>query len=121
MRWVAKRARKSEQPQVRAVRTPRRIPMRSEVFRGRRAFSHWQAEYGHHFLQVFPDFALGARIAQQVGGVISGHEFAAAEIDPLSPIVSDSAIGLKQSLHRDCPEANDHFGSDGIKLTKQKG
>ena len=36
------------------------------------AFSGLQAQDGHHFLQVFPDFALRWRIAQQVGGMIRG-------------------------------------------------
>ena len=37
------------------------------------AFFGLQAEDGHDFLQVFPDFGLGGGIAEQVGGMIGGH------------------------------------------------
>jgi hypothetical protein len=37
------------------------------------AFFGLQAEDGHDFLQIFPDFGLGGGIAEQVGGMIGGH------------------------------------------------
>src|SRR5215467_15456878 len=49
-----------------------------------------EAEFGHHFLQVFPDFALGAGIAKQVRGVVSSHELAAAKIKPLAAELRDA-------------------------------
>ncbi len=50
---------------------------------GGQTFFDLQAEDGHDFLQIFPDFAFCAGIAQQVRGVIRGQEFSAAEIEPL--------------------------------------
>ena len=38
-----------------------------------RAFLALQAEDGHNLLQIFPDFAFGAGVSQQIGGVIGGH------------------------------------------------
>ena len=37
------------------------------------AFLRFEAENGHDLLQVFPDFAFRAGIAQQIGGMIGGH------------------------------------------------
>src|SRR5260370_27911728 len=39
------------------------------------AFLRFEAENGHDFLKVFPDFALGGRIAQQIRGMISRQQF----------------------------------------------
>src|ERR1700759_35079 len=96
MRCVAKRARKSEPPHVRAVSRPRKIPMNlvsrsqgneSVADSAEKSFSrklcqrnfrkhlglrgatlHFEAKFGHDFLQVFPDVAFGCGVSQQIGG-----------------------------------------------------
>jgi len=88
---------------------------------GRRlAFFDFEAENGHDFLQVFPDFTFGGRVAQQVGGMVSGHQFFAAKIEPLAAELRHTAIGLKQSFRGGGAEADDDFGVDDVKLAQKK-
>ena len=101
MRRDAKRARKSELPQERAVSRPNKIPMRNyeEGLRsGGLAFLYFQAENGHHFLQIFPDVALGGRISQQIRGMIGGHQFSAAKFQPLAAKMRNAAVGFAASV-----------------------
>jgi len=88
---------------------------------GRCGFFSLQAEDGHHFLQIFPDFAFCAGIAQQIRGVIGGHQLSSAELKPLATEMRNAAIGLEQRLRGYAAEANDYFGSDGVQLAKQEG
>ena len=44
----------------------------------------FETELAHDFLKIFPDFALGRRISQQVRGMIGRQHFVAAEIQPLA-------------------------------------
>src|SRR5881396_98837 len=39
------------------------------------AFLHFESEDGHDFLEVFPDFALGGRITEQISGMIRRQQF----------------------------------------------
>jgi len=64
------------------------------------AFLHFEAEDGHHFLEVFPDIAFRGRIAQQIGGVIGGQQFSSAKFQPLAAKLRDAAIGLQQRFLR---------------------
>ena len=51
--------------------------------RGGFAFLYFQAEDGHDFLEIFPDFAFCWRIAQQIRGVIGRQQFSSAKFQPL--------------------------------------
>src|SRR5215472_8608434 len=117
MRCVEKRAVKSAPPQVSAVSKPIRIPMRLNGL----AFFRLKTEDGHHFLKIFPDFALGVGIAQKISRMIGGHEFAGAKVEPLAAKLRDSAIGFQERLGRDRSEANNDFGRDDVELAQKKG
>src|ERR1700722_6907768 len=84
------------------------------------AFFRLQAENGHDFLQVLPDFAFGAGIAQQVGGVIGGHQFSAAKFEPLAAELGDAAVCCENGLGGGASEADDYFWRDGIDLAQQE-
>jgi hypothetical protein len=84
------------------------------------AFLRFEAENRHDFLQIFPDFALGAGIAQQVGGVIGGHQFSTAKFEPLSAEVRNAAVCFENGLRGGASEADDYFGGDGINLAQQE-
>src|SRR5437016_610419 len=84
------------------------------------AFLHFEAQHGHDFLEIFPDFTLRVRIAQQIGGVIGRQQFSSAKFQPLSAKLRNPAIGLEQSLCRDGTQADNHFGSDDINLAPKK-
>src|SRR5260370_840219 len=69
---------------------------------GRQAFLTLQAELGHHFLQIFPDFAFCAPGSQQECGMVSRHPFSSPELEPM-PSQMRSALGFpspKTSLVR---------------------
>ena len=127
MRREENRAAKSANPQRSAPASPRMIPI-SATRRTRRARSPapsfapgLQAEHGHHFLQILPHFALRGRIAKQVGGMIGGDQFRAAEIDPLAAEARDALRGLQKRLRGAGPEATDHFRANRVELAKQIG
>src|SRR5260370_25246922 len=84
------------------------------------AFLDFEAEHGHDFLEIFPDFTLRGRIAQQIGGVIGRQQFSPAKVQPFAAKLRNSAIGLKQCFCRDRAEANNYFRCDGVDLAKQK-
>src|SRR5271170_2032547 len=116
-RREAKRAEKSATPQQSAAVIPRNI---SKVASGRVAALRLEAQMGHHFLQVFPDFALGGRVAKQIGGMIGRDEFCAEKIEPFPAKAGNSLRGLQQGLRRATPEGANHFGLDAAELTKQE-
>src|SRR5438445_3807130 len=84
------------------------------------AFLHFEAEDGHDFLEVFPDFALCGRIAQQIGGMIGRQQFSSAKFQPLSAKLGNPAVGLQQGFCGDGAQANNYFGSDDVDLAKKK-
>jgi hypothetical protein len=84
------------------------------------AFFRFEAENGHDFLQIFPDFAFGAGIAQQIGWVISGHQFSTAKFEPLAAELGNAACGFKEGLCGASAESNDHSRIDGIELAQQE-
>src|SRR5260370_31277275 len=45
---------------------------------------YFQAEFGHDSLKIFPDFAFGDRITQQICRVIGRQHFVTTEIHPVS-------------------------------------
>src|SRR5712664_3106374 len=117
MRRVANRARKSAPPQVSAVRRPSRIPM--DGLPGL-AFFDFEAEHGHHFLKIFPDFTFRGWIAQQISRMIRCQQFSSAEFQPLSAKLRNSAVGLQQRFRGNRTEADNYFRSDGIDLPQKK-
>ena len=115
----ARLKRKSRRPpQIQRQRQNQRS--RRERRRAALAFFGLQAEDGHYFLQVFPDFGLGGGIAEEVGGMIGGHQFCAAEIEPLAAEFGDALGGLQQGLRGAAAKRADHFGFDGVNLAHQE-
>src|ERR1700734_2786868 len=87
------------------------------IIKGGRLFTFWlQAEDGHYFLQVFPDFALRSRIAQQIRGVLGGDQFRAAEIKPLAAKTRDTLRGLQQCLRGATSQGANYFWPDYVNL-----
>ena len=84
------------------------------------AFLHFEAQNGHDFLEIFPDFALSGGIAQQVGGVIGGQQFSATEFQLLVAKLGNAVIGLEQGSCGDGAETDDDFRSDGVDLPHKK-
>jgi len=72
-------------------------------------------------LQVFPDIGLGGGIAEEIGRMVGGHEFAAAPILPFAAVLGDAAIGLEKGFGGASAEANYHFGIDYVELAKEEG
>src|SRR5260370_10889458 len=70
---------------------------------------YFEAEFGHNFLKIFPDFAFSGRITQQICGVIGGQHFVTTEVHPLSAEVRNASVGLQQRLRSGCAETNNHF------------
>src|SRR5690349_907288 len=79
-----------------------------------------QTEDGHHFLEIFPYFGFRVGVAQKIGGMIRGHEFAPAKVKPFAAEMGDASIGLKQCFCRDGAEANNDFGRDDVELPQKK-
>src|SRR5262245_34851253 len=67
---AAIRATKSALPQARAVRTPRKTPMRLLTL----VLLDLEAQFSHDLLQILPHFAFSAGIAQQVGRMVGGQQ-----------------------------------------------
>jgi hypothetical protein len=88
-------------------------------FRGL-AFLSFETENRHDFLQIFPDFAFCAGIAQQVGGVVRGHQFSAAKFEPLSAELGNAAVCFENGLRGGAAQADDYFGGDGVNLAQQE-
>jgi hypothetical protein len=84
------------------------------------AFLRFEAKNGHDFLQVFPNFAFCAGIAQQIGGVIGGHQFSAAKFEPLAAELRDAAVRRENGLRGGASEADDYFWRDGINLAQEE-
>ena len=79
-----------------------------------------EAEDRHHLLQIFPHFTFGGGVTQQVGGVIRGNQFGAAEIEPFAAEARNSLAGLQQRLRRAGTEAADHFRLNYGELAHQE-
>jgi hypothetical protein len=71
-------------------------------------------------LEVFPYFGFGGWIAQEIGGMVSGHQFSAAEIEPLTAELGDPVSGLQDGLGGSGAKADNDFGSDGVNLSRKK-
>src|SRR5262249_48086790 len=72
----------------------------------------FEAEVGHDFLQILPYFAFRGRVPEQVGRVVSGHEFGAVEVEPFAAESGDALGGLQQGLRGAAAEGADDFGGD---------
>jgi hypothetical protein len=81
---------------------------------------HFEAENCHDFLEVLPDVGLGGGVSEQVGGMICGHEFSAAKIEPLAAKMRYAAIRFEQRLGGAGAEANDHLRRDDVELSQQE-
>src|ERR1700722_15262220 len=77
-------------------------------------------QYGHHSLQILPDFRLRGGIPQQVGRMIGGHQFRIPEIKPFAAQLGDALRGLQQRLRRTTAEGANDFGLDRINLPHQE-
>src|SRR5882762_8467845 len=84
------------------------------------AFLHFEAEHGHDFLEIFPDFAFRGGVAQQIGRVIGRQQFSSAKFQPLAAKLGNSAIGLQQCFCGDGAQANNHFRSNAVDLPQEK-
>ena len=73
----------------------------------------------HHFLQILPDFAFRGGIAQQIGGVIRGHQFRAAIIEPLAAKSRNSLVVFRSACAA-ARRGSNHFRLNHIQLAKQK-
>src|SRR5215469_3511431 len=121
MRRAQKRAAKSAAPQQIADINPSKMgrdmlpkkPVLAPLLR-------LEAEGGHHLPQIPPDFALGVRIAQKIGGMVSGHKFRAEIIEPLAAETRYSLIRSEQRLCRACPQAANHLGLNDSELANEK-
>src|SRR5437660_3964272 len=80
------------------------------------AFLNFEAEDGHDFLEILPDFAFRGRISQQISGMIGGQQFSAAKFQPLAAKLGNAASGLQQSLCGGGAEAHNYLWSDNINL-----
>src|SRR5712691_5410239 len=72
-------------------------------------FLQFEAEHGHHLLQVFPDFALRVRVAQQIGRMIGRQQLSSTKFQPLSSKLRYTAVSLQQSLDHNASQADNHF------------
>jgi hypothetical protein len=79
---------------------------------------YFEAEGGHDFLQIFPNFAFGGGVAKEISGMVGGEHLVAAEIQPLPAKLRDAAIGLKKSLRGGAAKANDGGGLQGVELAE---
>src|SRR6266404_4410614 len=80
------------------------------------ALFDFEAEDGHHFLEIFPDFTLRGRITKQIRRMIRRQQFSSAEFQPLSAKLRNATVGLQQRFRRDGAEADNYFRSDGVDL-----
>ena len=62
------------------------------------------------FCRSFQTSAFAAGIAQQICGMVRGHQFSATKVEPFAAEMGNAAIGFQQSLRGDAAEADDYFG-----------
>src|SRR5579863_9040042 len=88
-----------------------------------RLFFLWglEAEDGHDFLQIFPDFAFCGGIAKQVRRMIGGDEFRAVVVEPLAAESGNAQRGLEHRLRGATAEATNHPGLDHAELANEIG
>ena len=77
----------------------------------------------HHLQHIFPDFAFlrNSLIAQQVGGVVSRHEWDAPEIHELAAHAGDAEFVPEQPFHRRDTQRDQDLWADDLDLPNQVG
>src|ERR1700687_5231746 len=90
------------------LQLPRR-PTRSRAHSRRRptAARNRHLKESHHFLNIRPNQALVARIAEQIRRMKSGHEPDAAEILPIAAHLADRRFYFQDRLNGKRAEADD--------------
>src|SRR6267378_7444195 len=97
---------------MRPARTRLRMPRRrtrasAHSRRSPTAARNRHLEESHHFLNIRPNQALVARIAEQICRMKSRHKPDSAKILPIAAHLADRGFYFQNGLHGKCAEADD--------------